>query len=78
MTLSPLPYSPGPPGEYADRNHRLQQAYGTRWHLGQIQETEGRVRGVSMTWPCGKWYREGGLRPRLETQDSKMQLTGAP
>lgn len=45
VILSPSPYSTGPPGEYAHRNHRLQQAYGSRWHLRQVQEAEGRVRG---------------------------------
>lgn len=45
MILSPSPHSTGPPGEHAHRNHRLQQAHGSRWHLRQVQEAEGRVRG---------------------------------
>lgn len=55
------------PGEYAHRDHRLQQAHGSGRHLRQVQETEGRVRvGVSVTWRCGKRCREGGLWPLLE------------
>lgn len=67
VILSPSPHSTGPPGEHAHRNHRLQQAHGSRWHLRQVQEAEGRVRGRLCDLACGQWDREGGLWPLLES-----------
>ena len=72
----PHSHSTGPPGEYAHRNHRLQQAHGSRWHLRQVQEAEGRVRGggFSVPWPRGQCCRQGGPQPPLETQGLMMRL----